>query len=519
MSSSHRYYYWLPFIILTLSAQLLAKPLLTNHQQPTLDELSPIGLTALLSGNDIQLNWLPVPEISFWAVLRDSLPEMTTPETLAVTAGLSWSDVNAASKYQISFYQVIPYPSQEPDDPTAIENFDSGLITLESIEGEDDDPNDWELTNSDFYAGGYALELFGDTWKKETITPRPVIYNTVWRIAVKLEDLGEVQAFGVADSAHWMRYALWGSECPQADIWLTVYQGWFDDNEWVLIDLPIGEDWHGRFGYLPSITELHFINDNDNGSGRILFDEIVDVTDALPFEPVADFQWTLQTHPSPDSIRVDFYSLSYDPDSPIIEHLWNFGDGGLSTSTHPTHDYPRWGRYSVTLTVTDEDNNAAWQSHTFEDPPVEMNRELRAAFTGDIMLARGYESSIIPTYGVEYIFEPTLSLLESADFTSVNLESPLTTASVRHPTKGIVFKGNPSNVAGLVYAGVDYATLANNHIIDYMEAGMLETMSVLDAQGILHSGAGMNDVLARRPAFVSRNGLSLAMLGFCNRHG
>lgn len=519
MTSHQCRFNWIPVLILILSTQLLAKPLHTDYRSPTLDDRSIAALTALIVDDDIQLNWLQLSETSFWAVLRDTVPGMTAPETLAVTSASSWTDVDAIAKYETRFYQVVPYPIEQPADPTAIENFDTGLITLESIADEDDDPDDWELTNSDYYAGSYALALYGDTWKKEAIAPRPVVYNTVWRIAVKLEDLGEVQAFGVADTAHWMRYVLWGSECPQADIWLTVYEGWFDDNEWVLVDLPIGEDWFGRFGYLPSITELHFINDNDNGSGRILFDEIIDVTEALPMEPVVDFQWSIRNHPSADSIRVNFFSLSYDPDSPFIEHLWNFGDGVISSATHPTHDYPRWGRYSITLTVTDDDNNASWQSHTFEDPPVETSRELRAAFTGDIMLARGYESSIIPAHGVEYIFEPTLHLLEPLDFTSVNLESPLTTAAVRHPTKGIVFKGSPANVAGLVYSGVDYATLANNHIIDYMEAGMLETMTVLDTSGIMHSGADLNDVLARRPAFISRNGLSLAMLGFCNRHG
>ena len=417
MTALYRRPYWLLLIILVMSIQLIAKPIYTPRTHSTLDDPSDIGLTAILSGSDIQLNWIPLPEVSYWAVLRDSLPTMAAAETLAVTADLSWLDIQAASKYQSSFYQVLPYEMQEPDTATAIENFDDGTIVLESIEGEDADPDDWQLTDSDYYAGSYALELYGNTWKKETIPPQLIEYNTVWRIAAKLDDLGEFHAFGVADNDFEMRYVLWGTQCPQADVWLTVYQGWFDENEWVLIDLPIGEDWHGRFGYLPLITELHFINDNDNGSGRVLFDEVIDITDALPFEPVVDFQWTIQTHPSPDSIRVDFFSLAYDPDSPIIYHLWNFGDGVLSESTHTTHDYPRWGRYSVTLTVTDDENNASWQSHTFEDPPVEMNRELRAAFTGDIMLARGYESSIIPSSGVESIFEPTLHLLAPVDFT------------------------------------------------------------------------------------------------------
>jgi len=143
-------------------------------------------------------------------------------------------------------------------------------------------------------------------------------------------------------------------------------------------------------------------------------------------------------------------------------------------------------------------------------------------FTGDIMLARRYElpGGIIDTLGPEGIFEPTLPYLgDAADITVVNLECPLTTRGTRHPTKSIVFRGRPTNVAGLAYGGIDIVSLANNHVIDYGLEGMRETQEVLGAHGILYSGGGANSYEAYQPLFYLASGVNIAFLASCNRTG
>jgi len=138
------------------------------------------------------------------------------------------------------------------------------------------------------------------------------------------------------------------------------------------------------------------------------------------------------------------------------------------------------------------------------------------------MLARAYEygGGIIPTLGVEAIFEPTLSILgEDADITVANLECPLTTHNTHHPTKTIYFKGSPDNAAGLDYAGIDLVCLANNHTNDYMLEGLLETQSTLDQYGILYSGAGINSYEAYTPLFYSKKGVNMAFLRSSDRTG
>lgn len=497
---------------------------LTRERRRSLDD--PVTwLTMRRDGAVVRLYWWEQQDIPFWAILRSTSASMASPETLAVTSGLQWADSIPGTLGVRRYYQVVSLPLNPPPDSlaTIIESFE-GALSFSGIPGEDMDPNDWEQDASDTYTGsGHALRMFGNTWKSRTITPRQLDSNTVWELPAKINLVGDMAIFGLADSANWMRYLLWGSESPQAQVYLPVYQGWFDTLEWHAIRFAVGEDWHGRFGYYPRIRELHFINDNDppGPTGELLFDDLRDITAIVPQDPRADFRFTVVSGPTEDSLRIQFNSFSYDPDSPFLSHRWTFGDGGSSLLEHPLHSFALEGRYTVTLTVSDDSGGTDWQTQTVVDSPVTQSDGLWMAFTGDIMLARGYENAggIIETRGVEAIFDGVRDVLQNVDLASANLECPLTTAPVRHPTKGIAFKGRPENVAGLTSAGIDFVTLANNHTFDYLEAGMNETMAVLDSVGIVHTGSGANDLAARRTVFLSGGGLSLAMLAMSDRTG
>ena len=63
--------------------------------------------------------------------------------------------------------------------------------------------------------------------------------------------------------------------------------------------------------------------------------------------PVANFSYTTS------GLVANFTDSSTDSDGSIASRSWNFGDGGTSTATSPSHTYAANGSYSVTLTVTD----------------------------------------------------------------------------------------------------------------------------------------------------------------------
>jgi len=87
------------------------------------------------------------------------------------------------------------------------------------------------------------------------------------------------------------------------------------------------------------------------------------------------------------------------------------------------------------------------------------------------------------------------------DLLVVNLETSITTSKAWLP-KGINYRMHPANIGCLTAAGIDCCVLANNHVLDWGEAGLCETLATLGAAGIACPGAGRNAVEAARPALL-----------------
>jgi poly-gamma-glutamate synthesis protein (capsule biosynthesis protein) len=104
-------------------------------------------------------------------------------------------------------------------------------------------------------------------------------------------------------------------------------------------------------------------------------------------------------------------------------------------------------------------------------------------------------------------------IFDWADLALVNLECPFT----EHGSplaKNFNFRARPELVELLKQGRVGAVTLANNHLMDYGEIGVSDTIMTLDRAGILHFGAAGNLAAARAPLITERAGVRLGFVGY-----
>jgi poly-gamma-glutamate synthesis protein (capsule biosynthesis protein) len=105
--------------------------------------------------------------------------------------------------------------------------------------------------------------------------------------------------------------------------------------------------------------------------------------------------------------------------------------------------------------------------------------------TGDVIPARGVDAQIRKN-GPNFPFGLIGNLLSDADLTIVNLESPLIDNCPPTNT-GFTFCGQSSFAGAMATAGIDVATLENNHITNYAVAGKLETIQHLTKSKVAYA--------------------------------
>jgi hypothetical protein len=105
------------------------------------------------------------------------------------------------------------------------------------------------------------------------------------------------------------------------------------------------------------------------------------------------------------------------------------------------------------------------------------------------------------------------SLLQGADIAIANFENPAPD-SYRYHTSGTVFSADPKLIKGLANAGIDWVSLANNHIGDAGRKGILQTIDNLAEYGIKSGGAGKDAATARRPTILEAGGIKIGIIGY-----
>ena len=141
--------------------------------------------------------------------------------------------------------------------------------------------------------------------------------------------------------------------------------------------------------------------------------------------------------------------------------------------------------------------------------------EFTIVFTGDLIFDRGQNPWAASAYseGIESCFdEESWEIMRSADFLVVNNEFAYSDGGSPTPNKKYTFRCPPETAEWLEEMGTDVAALANNHIYDYGEEGILDTFETLDELGIPYIGAGRNIEEAQKPAYFIAGGTIVALL-------
>jgi len=111
------------------------------------------------------------------------------------------------------------------------------------------------------------------------------------------------------------------------------------------------------------------------------------------------------------------------------------------------------------------------------------------------------------------VFAPIAKVLKRADLAMVNLETTVSNRGTATPGKAYTFRAPPTAFKALKAGGVDVATIANNHGVDYGMISFLDTLTWAKRAHFPLVGGGHNEAQAYAPYLKTIKGERIAILG------
>jgi len=144
--------------------------------------------------------------------------------------------------------------------------------------------------------------------------------------------------------------------------------------------------------------------------------------------------------------------------------------------------------------------------------------DARIGFVGDVMLGRGVNARWADNNPVA-VWGSARERLQSLSGLVINLECSISDRGRPHSEKAFNFRAKPEFAkTALTDVNVTLAALANNHILDFGEPALRDTLVHLDDVDIAHAGAGVDRVSAFEPAITTVDGLTVAMLSLTDQY-
>jgi poly-gamma-glutamate synthesis protein (capsule biosynthesis protein) len=154
---------------------------------------------------------------------------------------------------------------------------------------------------------------------------------------------------------------------------------------------------------------------------------------------------------------------------------------------------------------------APYQAHAAGSDSASGNAtgDITLAFAGDVNFS-GRTALLLSNPATA--FGPISTVFHSADFTALNLETSVTTRGTPQP-KTFHFRTPGTAFTALRDAGVDLVTMANNHVLDYGQVGLADTLAAVKAAKFPYVGIGTNAAAAWAPYMVTIKGTKIAIIG------
>ncbi len=136
------------------------------------------------------------------------------------------------------------------------------------------------------------------------------------------------------------------------------------------------------------------------------------------------------------------------------------------------------------------------------------------SFAGDISFAEGYANmSYYHSNGndiTKCITPEVIARMDRADIMMVNNEFTYSNRGKPLSGKTFTFRARPETAANLSLISADIVSLANNHVYDYGETALVDTLDTLKQYGIPYVGAGRNLEEAKEIVYFRAGDMKLA---------
>ena len=184
----------------------------------------------------------------------------------------------------------------------------------------------------------------------------------------------------------------------------------------------------------------------------------------------------------------------------LISYQWNQFKSPKAVQLHPVNHVMAMTTQSKNttfvknMTLDEEITNKnvppaiEKENNNVVEPPEE-SPEISIVFAGDTMFDWALRP-ILDQQGYDYPFIYIKDKVHSADYSFINLETVFTEKSVKDPRQRFWIKSDIKGLQAVKNAGFKMLNIGNNHTLDYLHDGLLDTLSNIEKYEMDYIGAG-----------------------------